>query len=118
MRFQVTADCASYESAAAFTGSTSEESLSRLLALLTESGQNDAATLVLQAPPSQGSLGADFSPLTGIERVIVDFLRQHDKPETVILAFPDKEYAKTAKVVYNCWFAVSKADRLLEDGWD
>jgi len=119
MRFQVIAeDIAAYEKAAAFAGDSSEETLARLQTLLAEAEQAGAEELLLQAPPSQGALGSDFSPLTGIERVIVEFQRQHEKPETVVLAFPDREYAKTAKVVYNCWFAVSKADRLLEDGWD
>lgn len=60
----------------------------------------------------------NFAVMGTIERTILDFLKDHEYPKAVRIVCNDEDTARTYKVVYNFWFAESKAERLNGEGWD
>ncbi len=65
-----------------------------------------------QDPPSKS-----FFLMGVVETAIMDYLREHESPEQVRIICTDPEVARLYKVVYNFNFAISKADRMMEDDW-
>ena len=72
----------------------------------------DFQSVPVQARPSDA-----FFLMGVVETAIMDYLREHDTPEQVRIICTDPEMARLYKVVYNFNFAVSKADRMMEDDW-
>ena len=53
-----------------------------------------------------------------IEQAILDHLKEHDYPKEVRIVCDNEDVAKEYRVVYNFWFAESKAARLNDGTWD
>ncbi len=70
-----------------------------------------------QSVPKQDPPSKSFFLMGVIETAIMDYLREHESPEQVRIICTDPEVARLYKVVYNFNFAVSKADRMMEDDW-
>ncbi|MBQ3292313.1 MAG: hypothetical protein IJH43_08055 [Mogibacterium sp.] len=60
----------------------------------------------------------NFNRINWIEQAINEFQREHDKPELVRIVAENDAAAEQYKVVYNMYYATSKATRLNDDKWD
>ena len=78
----------------------------------------EGGTVSFQSLPKQDPPSKSFFEIGVVESAIVDYLRDHDRPEQVHIICNDAEMARLYKVVYNFNFAVTKDDRMMEDDWD
>lgn len=78
----------------------------------------DGGIVSFQSLPKQDPPSKSFFDIGVVESAIIDYLRDHDKPEQVRIICDDSEMARLYKVVYNFNFAVTKDDRMMEDDWD
>ena len=85
---------------------------------LEEAGAAKTERLDFQSA-SPGEKASDNFALYGeIERAILDYLKEHDYPKEVRIVCDDEDVAKEYRVVYNFWFAETKAARLNDGTWD
>ena len=53
--------------------------------------------------------------MSAVERIILNFLRDHQMPEKVQILCDTEEAARSYKMAYNFWFAGTKEERMDTD---
>ena len=75
-------------------------------------------TACFQSLEMTGTNSIDFRNIGWIERAVQMFQQEHALPKTVRIVCDSAKAAENYKVVYNFYYASSKADRLEDDKWD
>lgn len=91
---------------------------SHYLTQLEEAGAAKAERLDFQSAPPGEKTSDNFALYGEIEQAILDYLKEHDFPKEVRIVCDNEDVAKEYRVVYNFWFAESKAARLNDGTWD
>lgn len=85
---------------------------------LSEAEAAGIRTVCMQSIPMAEEASDNFAAIGWIEQAIKEFQAEHDLPEIVRIVCDSDETAMQYKVVYNMFYADSKAMRLQDDRWD
>lgn len=85
---------------------------------LSEAESAGIRTACLQSIPMAEKASDNFAAIGWVEQAVKEFQAEHELPETVRIVCDSDETAMQYKVVYNMFYADSKATRLQDDKWD
>ena len=109
--FREAADCPAADG-------TAEEYNTYYTELLTQASEAQTELLLLRSIHPGEKTSETFARINLAERPVVNFLSGHAYPERVRFVCEDEETARLYKVVYNMFYAETKAARQPDDHWD
>lgn len=86
--------------------------------LLANAAAEGRDLVCMRSIPMAERISDNFNIINWIEQAINEFQREHEKPELVRIVAESDTAAEQYKVVYNMYYATSKATRLNDDKWD
>lgn len=83
-----------------------------------ESGGPDIDEAHFKAVGLTDQRADNFQNISVQEGAIIDYLREHDRPEKIRVICPDEDTATLYQMTYNFYYATEKGDRIGLEKWD
>jgi len=86
--------------------------------ILEKAASEKTETIHLQGLPKHESPAVDFQLIGIMEQEIMNFLKENEYPKQVRIICDSEETSTSYRMVYNFWFAQTKAERMMDEHWD